>query len=283
MRKKVISAAVLALVIAGGGAYLHTRKEMSSQKDAITLYGNVDVRDVALAFRLSGRIAEMRFEEGDRVKRGDIVAVADQKTFLDNLALAKAELAEANAAAAYALKTYERAAELVKSGTISRDRYDDARAKREETWARKSHAEARVALGTTQLTDTALRAPSDGTILTRVREPGAIVAEGATVYSLALTTPVQVRTYIDEPNLGRIHSGQKAKILTDSGNSYDGRIGFISPQAEFTPKNVETTQLRTDLVYRLRVIVDNPNNGLRQGMPVTIKIRLGASADSNGG
>lgn len=283
VRKKIIAITILVVVVAGGGAYLYSRKEMSAQDSAVILYGNVDIRDVSLGFRVSGRIAKMYFEEGDQVKSGDVLAVLDRGPFLDNLALSKAELDEANATAAYALRAYERAAELVKSDTISRDSYDKARASRDETKARKLRAEVRVALIATQLADAELHAPSDGIILTRVRESGAIVAQGATVYSLALNNPVRVRSYIDEPNLGRVYPGQKARVLTDSGNVYEGRVGFISPQAEFTPKNVETTQLRTDLVYRLRVIVDHPDNGLRQGMPVTVKIRLGKDGDKNGG
>ena len=114
-------------------------------------------------------------------------------------------------------------------------------------------------------------------ILTRIQEPGAIVAEGAPVYTLSLTAPVWVRTYVAEPDLGRIHPGMPAAVTTDSAPDkvYAGQIGFISPVAEFTPKTVETTSLRTDLVYRLRVIVDNPDNGLRQGMPVTVTLRTG--------
>lgn len=282
-RKKIIAVAILVVVLAGGGAYLYSRKEMSAQDSAVMLYGNVDIRDVSLGFRVSGRIIKMYFEEGDRVKSGHVLAVLDKGPFLDNLALSKAELAEANATAAYALRAYERAVELVKSDSISRDNYDKARASRDETKARKLRAEARVALIATQLADAELRAPSDGIILTRVRESGAIVAQGATVYSLALNNPVQVQTHIDEPNLGRVYPGQKVSVLTDSGNVYEGRVGFISPQAEFTPKNVETTQLRTDLVYRLRVIVDRSDNGLRQGMPVTVKIWLGKDGDKNDG
>jgi HlyD family secretion protein len=81
---------------------------------------------------------------------------------------------------------------------------------------------------------------------------------------------VWVRTYVDEPDLGQVYPGQKATVRTDSGGVYKGQVGFISPQAEFTPKTVETTELRTDLVYRLRVIVADPDEGLRQGMPVTV-------------
>jgi HlyD family secretion protein len=83
-----------------------------------------------------------------------------------------------------------------------------------------------------------------------------------------------VRAYVNEPDLGHIHPGMKVEVYTDSRPSqpYQGQIGYTSPRAEFTPKNVETTELRTSLIYRVRVIVENPDEGLRQGMPVTVKV-----------
>lgn len=96
------------------------------------------------------------------------------------------------------------------------------------------------------------------------------------MFTLTLTTPVWVRTYVNEPDLGFVQPGMAAAVTTDSapGRPYRGHVGFISPTAEFTPKAVETRELRTDLVYRLRVIVDNPDGGLRQGMPVTVRLAL---------
>ena len=102
------------------------------------------------------------------------------------------------------------------------------------------------------------------------------MAPAEPVFTLTLATPVWVRTYVNERDLGRIHPGMAGEVRTDSmpDKIYHGRIGFISPTAEFTPKTVETRELRTDLVYRLRVLVDNPDNGLRQGMPVTVSLML---------
>jgi HlyD family secretion protein len=111
-------------------------------------------------------------------------------------------------------------------------------------------------------------------VLTRVREPGAIVAAGEPIVNLSLSSPVWVRAYIEEPDLGRIQAGMKATVSTDAGRRYNGQIGFISPVAEFTPKAVETKSLRTSLVYRIRVIVDTPDDGLKQGMPVTVNLVL---------
>ncbi len=100
------------------------------------------------------------------------------------------------------------------------------------------------------------------------------MAPGAPVYTLALNSPVWVRTYISGPNLGRIRPGMEVEVMTDSrpGEAYSGQIGFISPVAEFTSKSVETRELRSDLVYRFRVVIEEPDDFLRQGMPVTIRI-----------
>ena len=105
-----------------------------------------------------------------------------------------------------------------------------------------------------------------------------MLSAGLPVYSLSLRDPVYVRAYIDEPHLGRIAPGMQVTITTDSSDrTYTGEIGFISPRAEFTPRTVETTELRTDLVYRLRIVVPESDEGLRQGMPVTVHIPLPAA------
>jgi HlyD family secretion protein len=136
-------------------------------------------------------------------------------------------------------------------------------------------AEAHTATAHTRLDDTVCKAPDTGIILTRVVEPGAIVNTGQTVLTLSLDSPVWIRAYIEEPNLGHIFPGMAAQVITDSRpqQPYTGHVGSISPEAEFTPKTVQTQELRTRLVYQVRIIADNPDHGLRQGMPVTIKLR----------
>jgi len=127
-----------------------------------------------------------------------------------------------------------------------------------------------------KLADCNLVAPSAGFIFTRSREIGAIVQAGETVFTLTLTSPVWVRTYVSERDLGLIGPGLPVEVSTDTApdRPYPAHIGFISPTAEFTPKTVETREIRTSLVYRLRVVVDNPDGRLRQGMPVTVRLPL---------
>ena len=271
MKKKIKAVVIIGLLIVGIVFLCH--QIFFGNHKTLTLYGNVDIRDVGLGFRVSGRIQDLKFEEGDRVKKGDIMAVLDKKPFQIDLALATSEMAQAKARLTNDEKTYQRKSELVKTQDVSQQSFDDATSARDASLAKSESAKATIDKAQTRLDDTDIIAPNDGTVLTRVREIGAIVAEGQLVYTVALDNPVWVRTYVAEADLGKIYPGQEAVILTDSGGHYKGKIGFISPQAEFTPKNVETKQLRTDLVYRLRVIIDQPDNGLRQGMPVTVKIK----------
>lgn len=322
--KKLLIILVLMLGAAAALYFFYTGKDEESS-GSLTLYGNVDIRDVTLGFRVSGRVAELMFEEGDRVKAGDLLAVLDKKPYEDQLAVAAARLeaAEANfaklskglrpqeidearaqvsereATLANLEQTYKRQAELFKLGAVSAQTHDESLAARDEARARLNMAKKSLELAVagyrdediraaaaeykaatasaesavTSLADTEIISPSDGVILTRVREKGSVIASGAAVFTLALDNPVWVRTYVSEPQLGLVHPGQKAVIYTDTNpdRPYTGQVGFISPQAEFTPKNVETASLRTDLVYRLRIAVDNPDKHLRQGMPVTVR------------
>ncbi|MBU0246476.1 efflux RND transporter periplasmic adaptor subunit, partial [Escherichia coli] len=108
---------------------------------------------------------------------------------------------------------------------------------------------------------------------TRAVEPGTVLNEGGTVFTVSLTRPVWVRAYVDERNLDQAQPGRKVLLYTDGrpDKPYHGQIGFVSPTAEFTPKTVETPDLRTDLVYRLRIVVTDADDALRQGMPVTVQ------------
>lgn len=140
--------------------------------------------------------------------------------------------------------------------------------------ARVAQAEAARSTATLRVEDSELKAPADGIVLTRALEPGAVVQAGATVLSLSLEKPVWVRAYVHEKELGGFPTGRKVLLTTDGrpDRPYHGQVGFVSPKAEFTPKSVETPELRTSLVYRLRIVVEDADKELRQGMPVTVSL-----------
>ena len=211
---------------------------------------------------------------------------------------ARANMAAAQASLADARVSFLRQKDLAARNVSSQQQLDDARmamdsaiAKLAQTQAALTEevngprvqdvdagranlraAEATLELARTQLLHTKLMAPCDGIVMTRVIEPGTVVLPAAAVYSVAIQDEVWVRAFAPEPLLPRLAPGTAVTLSTDGGKSYRGRIGYLSPAAEFTPKTVETPELRTQLVYRLRVRVQNPDDGLRQGMPVTVRL-----------
>jgi HlyD family secretion protein len=333
MRRTAVALAAICLL--GIGVALATLPErlwpplpgLRGGTGASTLYGNVDVRQVDLAFNAEGRIVEMNLEEGDPVEPGQVLARLDDEFYRHAVALATArrdaqratldrleagsrkeeiDRARADVAALTAIRdnaraVFERRRTLVATGAIAQQLFDDARAALNEAEGRLRSLEEALALAVAgprkeeiaqaraqlraddaaleiarnRLVHTTLAAPGPGIVLTRVYEPGAVVLPTSTVYTVALTDKVWVRTYAPEPMLGRIKPGMRVEVTTDGPPSrrYAGWVGYISPTAEFTPKTVETPELRTQLVYRLRVHIAEPDANLRQGMPVTIQWR----------
>ena len=135
-------------------------------------------------------------------------------------------------------------------------------------------AEAELALLKRQLTDAELIAPTDGVIRNRLMEPGELATPQRPVFAIAITTPKWVRAYLSEVELSRVALGAPARVTMDSApnDPLEGKVGFISSTSEFTPKTVQTEELRTSLVYEVRVFVDDPDNRLRLGMPATVTI-----------
>ena len=210
---------------------------------------------------------------------------------------ARAEVAAAQARVKNAMKNYERVSKTSGAGAMSRQALDNARAlldvdqaqlkvkekalnlalegpRKEDIAAAKNTLKAlkaSLSLLQIRLSDMALTSPATGVIQNRILEPGEMAGPNRPVVTLALTDPKWVRAYVPEPYLGRINLGMKAKILSDSfpDQTFEGWIGFISPVAEFTPKTVETEDLRTKLVYEVRVFVHDFKDLLRLGMPTT--------------
>ncbi len=263
---------VFALILACVGLYFIFREKKNPNE--LVLYGNVDVRQVDIGFRVAGRVAELCYEEGDFVPQGSLMAVLDKSPYDSQISQARANLESVRANLENAEILLNRRLQAVTIGGVSREDVDNAQASRNELFANAYAAEAALAVAIDNMSYTDAYAPTDGIILSRIREPGTVVNPTDPIYTLSVCSPVWIRAYVAEPQLGLIYYGMDAEVYTDSGKTYIGKIGFISPVAEFTPKTVETTQLRTDLVYRLRIYADNPDRYLKQGMPVTVKLHL---------
>ena len=264
----------------------------------------VDEGDAITSGQVLGLLDKAPYENAlMQAKAGVSVAQAQYDLMLagyrdEEIAQAAAAVKQAQAAFDYAQNFYQRQQGLWKSRTISANDLENARSSRDQAQAQlKSaqdklsqyrtgnrqqdiaqakasleQAQAQLAQSELDLQDTTLIAPSDGTLLTRAVEPGSMLNAGSTVLTLSLTRPVWVRAYVDERNLSQAQPGREILLYTDGrpDKPYHGKIGFVSPTAEFTPKTVETPDLRTDLVYRLRIVVTDADDALRQGMPVTL-------------
>jgi HlyD family secretion protein len=275
MRKILVYLLIATIAICSGTAYTLWRKN-SKNHESITVYGNVDVRQVDLGFRVFGRVEKLFFEEGDWVEPGTLIALLEKKPYTDQFVEAECNVASIQASLENEEKMLSRRKDLIPSKSISQEDLDTVFSNYKVLRANLDQAKAALAVAEKNVIDTEIFAPTKGTILTRIREPGSIVGPGEAVYTLSIASPVWIRAFISERELGIVYPGMPADIYTDTpqGKVYHGTVGFISPVSEFTPKTVETTQLRTDLVYRIRVYAENPDLGLRQGMPVTVKLRL---------
>ncbi|MBE9636849.1 HlyD family efflux transporter periplasmic adaptor subunit [Salipiger mangrovisoli] len=325
----------LALAAALGGVWQFSRQE-SGPSDLLELHGNVDIRQVALAFDGSGRITELRAEEGDRVTEGQVIGVLDTRTLAlqadqaaalveasrqsllrlqngarpEEIAQVRAQLASAEATAARAAQDLTRAQRLQSSssGAVSVQAVDHAQSEAEaaeakvteiraaldlaEAGARKEDiaaaeadlaaARANLALLRHQIDLGTLRAPIASVVRSRLLEPGDQATPQLPVFALAVTEPKWVRVYVSEPDLGRIAPGLHAEVVSDSApdQPLPGTVGYISSVAEFTPKPVQTEELRTSLVYETRITVTDPQDQLRLGQPVTVRIPLGTAPGS---
>ncbi len=253
--------------------------DVLAQLDTRPMRDRIASADARIAAASAGAV---RTERGNRIQEVNAAnaAVAEARASLDEatrqhrrreallargfLSRAEFETSEAAMNAARArLTSAEAQASLVREGS----RPEDKAISEAERQAAIADREAMI----TDMQDTELVAPSSGTVLTRAQEPGAIVQSGETVLTLSITQPVRVRAYVGEGDLPRVKPGMAVTVMADgTSQRWRGRIGYISPSAEFTPKNVETESQRSDLVYRLRITVDDPRGQLRQGQPVTV-------------
>ena len=278
--KIIIIVQFLAILLIIG--FIFYTYDQPNKKKSITLYGNVDIRQVDLSFRVDGKVSNVLVEEGDIVKLGDLLANLDPIPLQEELLITQADLQTKQIFLQQTESKLKRR-ESTAEGAISIEELEDYYYDKLSLESQIKEVKAKIDLNITHVEDTKLISPSSGMIITRIKEPGSILKVGEPILTLSLDKPIWIRAFISETELGLIYPGMKAFIFTDANpnNGYEGKIGFISPVAEFTPKTVETSDLRTQLVYRLRIIVDHPDLYLRQGMPVTIKIALPGSIQEN--
>ena len=301
--------------------------QSTGDTERIELSGTVEAREVDLAFQVGGRIAKLLVDEGDAVKAEQPVAELDARDYelalrnaiaqmeaaqaalaalqagtrVQELRVAEAQLAKAQADLDYARVEFKRIADLVARKLAPQDQLDQAQQRQNVALAGVEQARQNLALlregprqedidqaaatlrarqaavetARQQLGYVQLRSPVAGVVSVRLAEGGEVVSPGKAVLRIAELGRPWVRAYLNETDLARVRLGQSAEVRVDglSGKVLAGRLAFISPDAEFTPKTVETRALRVDLVYRVKIEVDNPDGALKLGQPADVMLK----------
>lgn len=326
MKKKLL---IAALLVAGGAALAWYWTHKPATQQGLVLYGNVELRQVSLAFNGTERIARLNVQEGDKVRAGQVLGELDSQTLALELRQAEAQLAvrrqtlerlkngarpeevgqaraNVNSAQAEADNARQQLARLKGANSetgghavseleidaadarlrVARARLDNVgkaleltlagprKEERGEAQAQVEAAAAQADLLRHRLADTQLKAPVDAVVRSRLLEPGDMANPQKPVFALAICDPKWVRAYVAEADLGKVKPGAAARVTTDGAPDAPlaGHIGAISSVAEFTPKTVQTEEIRTSLVYEVRVLVDDPQERLRLGMPATVRL-----------
>ena len=260
---------LIIVVIIGFSVFVLIKKISQRNNKKIKVSGNIEATDVRLSFRVAGKIKELLTDEGRMVKTAVPVArlETDELTQIRDKASASLKAAQFQ----YELDKvdYERAENLFKEGSISAQKRDVAKTKADADKANVEALKAELDLANTRLGFAELVSTIDGFVLVKSAEAGENVQVGSTVFTVADLRDIWLTAYINETDLGRVKLNQPVEIKTDTYRNkvYKGRISFISQEAEFTPKQIQTTEERVKLVYRIKIQVDNTELELKPGMP----------------
>lgn len=261
---------ILVLVIAIGFVVFNLIKSKNAGGlGTIKVSGNIEATQVRLSFRIPGKIKLLMVDEGSRLKIGDVVASIEVDELSKVKIQADAALKVCELAYQQAKDDYQRAQNLFSGGAISAQKRDLAKTASDSAKANLDQAKANLELVDIRLGFSDLVSPIEGFVVTKSAELGEVVPAGAPIFTVDDLKNIWLTAYINETDLAKIKLGQNVSIKTDSfpNKTYNGKISFISQEAEFTPKQIQTTEERVKLVYRIKIMVDNSDFELKPGMP----------------
>jgi HlyD family secretion protein len=272
------------------------------KKAEITGSGTMEATEVMLSSKSAGTIVKLTVQDGDHVRKGDVVALIDsekvvlqERQLLAGIEELRLNMINARRGADLAKenlenvnKKYERIRALSQAGSATQQQYEDVDngLKAAQTQydnaltsllalqARNGQLQAQLGLVRSQLSDTRVVSPIDATVVETFVEEGELARPAGAMANLADLQHMWVKIYITEKELGQVRISGQARLFITSrpDQAFPGRITWISPKAEFTPKNVQTKEARADLVYAVKISVDNSDGVLKIGMPVDVVI-----------
>ena len=246
----------------------------SGRTGSIKASGTIEATQVSVAAKTGGQILRLMVDEGGEVKPGDTIALIDHATLDLQLRQAQAGLALARAQLDGDRRDSERNATLFASGSATAKQRDDAATRWQGSRARYDQAAAAADLIRKQIADCAVTAPARGTVTVKAFEAGETVAPGATLVTISQLDRVNLMIYVTEQELARIKLGQQAQVSIDAfkNRTYAGTVVYVSPAAEFTPKNVQTTEDRVKQVFGVKLEIANASRELKPGLPADANV-----------
>lgn len=289
MLKKVIPILVLAFGLLFLLIYVQATKD-SNKEGVLSGSGTIEATEVEISSKLAGRVEVITKEEGDSVAKGELLAQLEHKELSAQLKVAEATIKMTGAQIAQAktnLKNLEdnlkRIDALFKSGSATQQQLEDIQTKtdaaREQVRSlefSREQASAQRAYILAQVDNAKIFAPISGRIIKKTAEPGETVFPGSPILTLADLSQVTLKIYLKETEVGRVQLGQPARVRVDAypDTAFDGRVSFISPMAEFTPKNIQTKDERVKLVFGVKITIPNREESLKPGQPADGEILI---------
>jgi len=257
-KKGIIAIAIILILIVGGLVWYFFRQKAGEGSIAS---GTIEGTEIVVSSKAIGKVLAVKVDEGDSVKEGELLATIDRRD-------AAAALKSAQARYDLAVSDFERSGQLYKSNMISSQQYDQSKTNFES-------AAAALEIAKNSYDNTDIKAPIAGVILVRAIEPGELANIGTPIATMADLSEVKLMVYIPEKDVGRVKLGQEVAVSVDSypDEKFVGRVVYISDQAEFTPKVIQTKEERTTQVFGIKIKVPNPEMKLKPGMPADAEFK----------
>jgi len=266
VKRRIIIVFIVLFISVGLFVYYGQRKNRAGE---LFYSGTIEATQAELSFQVPGRVAKVNFKEGQSVQKDELIAELDRAELEARYGQAKALVQSASDTLVNAQKNYERFEELFRKGVVSEKERDNLKLTYEIAQAKLAEAKALLKQASVYLDYTQLKAPMDGVITSRNIEPGETVTAGREVITVSDLSGVELKIFVEETQIGKVRPNQEVDVTVDTfpGKIYKGKISFISPEGEFTPKTIQTKKERVKLVYLVKVTIDNPHYELKTGMP----------------
>jgi HlyD family secretion protein len=267
VKKRIVP--VIVIVTAVALAFVYFREKNLNSDHTLKVSGNIEATEIRLSFQTPGRLVERLVDEGYSVKKDQVLARLDKDELTKIKEQAQANLSQAQSDYQLQQKQSTRIANLLKDDAVPVQDSDLAQANLEVAQAKLLNAQRSLELAIIRLNYADLKSPIDGFVTVKSADVGEVLQAGSPVFTVVDLNDIWLTAYINETDLGRVKLNQSVDVKTDTypDRTYKGRISFISQEAEFTPKYIQTTEERVKLVYQIKVDLANPNLELKSGMP----------------